>query len=124
VIATSSHIAIVDDDESVRESLHSLLASVGYSVVAFPSAEAFLASDSATGVGCLILDMHLPGMTGPALHQELDARHLPIPVVYITAYGEDDTRARALEDGAVDCLLKPFTEDALLRAIRTAVSGA
>lgn len=114
-------IVVVDDDESVRESLHGLLAAVGFDVAAFDSAEAFLASSLIPSTGCLILDMQMPGMSGPELHRHLTVSRQPVPVVYITAYGEDDTRARALENGAVDCLLKPFTEDALLRAVQSAL---
>ena len=116
-----SLIAVVDDDDSIRESLQGLLESIGFSVETFPSAQAFLASDCHSRTDCLILDVRMPGMWGPDLQRELARRKCRIPIVFITAHGDEDVRPRVLSDGAVDCLLKPFSEEALLRAIRTAI---
>lgn len=116
-----SLIAVVDDDESVRESLHGLLESIGFAVETFPSAYAFLQSECLARTDCLILDVRMPGMRGPDLQRELARRRYDIPIVFITAHGDEDIRPRVLSEGAVDCLLKPFSEEALLKAIRTAL---
>jgi len=114
-------ISVVDDDDSIRESLQGLLESIGFAVETFPSAQAFLDSGCHTRTDCLILDVRMPGMRGPELQRELSRRKWHIPIVFITAHGDEDIRPRVLCDGAVDCLLKPFSEEALLRAIRTAL---
>lgn len=114
-------IAVVDDDDSVRESLRGLLESLGYGVRTFESAQSFLESECPTECDCLILDVRMPGMRGPDLQRELARQGSAIPIVFITAYGDEEIRPRILSEGAVDCLLKPFTEEALLRAIRTAI---
>ena len=116
-------ICVVDDDESVRESLEGLLTSLGHRVETFASAEAFLASDRAERTACLILDVRMPGMSGPELLQELDARRQELPVVFITSYGYEDVRPRVRADRPVNYLSKPFTEDDLVEAIRTALQG-
>lgn len=116
-----SLIAVVDDDDSVRESLRGLLESLGFAVQTFSSAQAYLTSAYLTVTDCLILDVRMPGMPGPELQRELARRKLKTPIVFITAYGEEDIRPRVLSEGAVDCLLKPFTEEALLNAIRLAL---
>jgi FixJ family two-component response regulator len=119
-----SLISVVDDDDSIRESLRGLLESIGFAVETFPSAQAFLDSESHTRSDCLILDVRMPGMRGPDLQRELARRKANVPIVFITAHGDEDIRPRVLSDGAVDCLLKPFTEEALLRALRTALTPA
>jgi FixJ family two-component response regulator len=114
-------VSVVDDDESVRESLPDLLKEFGYAVQAFSSAEAFLASDYVDQTRCLILDIAMPGMSGPDLHRELVLRRHEIPVVFISAQGDAAVRPRLLRQGAVECLFKPFSEAALLDALHTAL---
>lgn len=116
-----SLVSVVDDDESVRESLPDLLRVCGFSVQAFSSAEEFLASEVVGQTKCLILDIAMPGMTGPALQQELRRRGQEIPIVYITARRDETVRPRMLEQGAVECLFKPFGEAALLDAVSAAL---
>jgi len=116
-----SSISVVDDDESLRESLEGLLKSMGYSVNVFSSAEVFLSSQALTKTDCLILDVRMPGMSGPELQQRLKMLGHRIPIIFITAHGDDDVIARVMADGAVDCLLKPFSEDSLLNAIGLAL---
>jgi len=116
-------ISIVDDDESVRESLPDLIREFGYSVNAFSSAEEFLASDSLGSTRCLILDIAMPGMSGPDLQKELKARAQKIPIVFITAHMNETDRPRLLEDGAIDCLFKPFSEADLQRAVEAALDA-
>jgi FixJ family two-component response regulator len=114
-------VSIVDDDESVRESLPDLLRELGFVVRAFSSAESFLASDALSQTRCLILDVAMPEMSGPELQRELARRRCQIPIVFITAQGDDSLRQRVLTDGAVECLFKPFSEAALLTAVQMAV---
>ncbi len=114
-------ISVVDDDESVRESLSGLIRSVGFGVLVFASAEELLTSDRLPDTDCLILDVRMPGMNGLELQRQLAASHMSIPVIFITAHGDEETRVRALNGGAVDYLLKPFSEEALLNAINTAL---
>ena len=114
-------VSVVDDDISVRESLPPLLRHVGYAAEAFSSAEAFLASDRVAETRCLVLDVAMPGMSGPDLQQELAHRSPAIPIVYITGQGDQTLRSRLLALGAVDCLFKPFSEDALLAALDAAL---
>jgi len=121
VMNTRSLVSIVDDDESVRESLPDLVRQFGFAARAFPSAEAFLASDSLTQTSCLILDVAMPGMSGPDLQRELAGRRQMIPIVFITASGDTAIRLRLLAQGAVECLFKPFSETALLDALTTAL---
>ena len=116
-----SLIAVVDDDESVRESLPDLLRECGFVARAFSSAEAFLASEVISEANCLILDVAMPGMSGPELQQELSRRQQEIPIVFITANGDQTVRPRLLANGAVECLFKPFSEAALLDALNTAL---
>jgi FixJ family two-component response regulator len=113
-------VAIVDDDESVRESLPDLLRESGYAAEAFASAQELLDSAELVRIGCLILDIAMPGMSGPELHQELRRRGQTVPVVFITAAGDKTVRPRLLAQGAVDCLFKPFSETAILEAISAA----
>jgi FixJ family two-component response regulator len=119
-----SLVAIVDDDESVRESLPDLLWEFGYAVQAFASAEDFLASGDLARTRCLILDIAMPGMSGPELKRELQRRGKAIPVVFITAHSDETVRPRLLELGAVDCLFKPFSDTALLAAVSSALRAA
>ncbi len=119
-MVASSLVAVVDDDESVRESLPDLLREFGFAAQAFSSAEEFLASDAIGETRCLILDIAMPGMSGPDLQQELKRRGQEIPIVFITAHGGDTVRPRLLEQGAVECLSKPFSENALLEALNAA----
>jgi len=115
-------ISIVDDDESVRESLDGLFRSVGFAVKVFASAEEFLNADHHDDVDCLLLDVRLPGMNGIELHRHLVAHHCEIPVVFITAHGsEEAVRSQALRNGAVDYLIKPLSEDTVLDALHKAL---
>jgi FixJ family two-component response regulator len=114
-------VSIVDDDESMRESLPGLLKEFGFAARAFSSAEEFLASESISGTRCLILDIVMPGMTGPDLQRELKVRRQDIPIVFITAGQDRTVRPRMLEEGAVECLFKPFSDTALLAALTTAL---
>jgi len=120
-MAIRSFVSVVDDDESLRESLPDLLKEFGFTARAFASAEEFLASDCVGDTGCLILDVAMPGMTGPALQLELSHRQPAIPIVFITAQRDDGLRPRLLAAGAVDCLFKPFSETALLEALNVAL---
>jgi FixJ family two-component response regulator len=119
-----SLISVVDDDESVRESLEGLLKSVGFRVEAFALAGDFLNSKALHNTDCLILDVRMPGMSGPELQRKLIASQHLIPIIFITAHGDEAVRARVLADGAVDCLLKPFSEDGLLNAVHVALGRA
>jgi FixJ family two-component response regulator len=120
-VVTRSLVSIVDDDESVRESLPDLLREFGFLAQAFASAEEFLGSEFVSQTKCLLLDVAMPGMSGPALQQELLRRQRPIPIVFITAHGDKSIRPRVLAAGAVDCLFKPFSEMALLEAVTGAL---
>jgi FixJ family two-component response regulator len=114
-------ISIVDDDESIRESLPDLLWEFGFAAQTFSSAEAFLASDFPGRSRCLILDVAMPGMSGLDLHVELARRSHTIPIIFITAQLDETVRARALAKGAVACLFKPFSERALREALHDAL---
>jgi FixJ family two-component response regulator len=114
-------VTVVDDDESVREALPDLLREFGFAAQAFASAEEFLASGRIDETHCLILDIAMPGMSGPDLQQELKARRQAIPIVFITAHGDATTRPRLIEQGAVDCLIKPFSDTALRAALDAAL---
>ena len=116
-------ISVVDDDVSVRESLPDLLRSFGFEVAPFASAEAFLASDSLSRTNCLILDISMPGMTGPELQEEVRRRRHDIPIVFITAHSDERIIPRLLERGAVACLYKPLSETALLESVNAALGG-
>jgi FixJ family two-component response regulator len=123
-VASLSLISVVDDDESVRESVQSLLRSVGFAVQVYASAEEFLNSDHLRDTDCLILDVRMPGMDGIELHRRLVASPIQMRVIFITAHGSnEDVRSRVLRDGAVDYLVKPFSEDALLNAVGAALSS-
>jgi FixJ family two-component response regulator len=113
----TSLVSVVDDDESVRESLPDLLREFGFAVRTFASAEEFLASDCVGQTRCLILDIAMPGLSGPDLQRELTLRRQEIPIVFITAHGDETVRPRLLERGAVECLPKPFSDTALREAL-------
>jgi FixJ family two-component response regulator len=115
-----SLVSVVDDDESVRESLPDLLRELGFAVQAFSSVEEFLASDCVCQTRCLILDIAMPGMSGPDLQRELTRRRKAIPIVFITAHRDETVRPRLLEQGAVECLFKPFSDTALREALDAA----
>jgi FixJ family two-component response regulator len=117
-------LTLIDDDRSVRESLPELLRESGYEVDTFASAEAFLASADPGRAKCLIVDVVMPGMSGPELQRELQRRGQSLPVIFITANADGTMRPRLLEQGAVECLFKPFTERALLAAIGSALRVA
>src|SRR4051794_12415318 len=114
-------VSVVDDDESVRESLPDLLKELGFSVCTFASGEAFLASECLHRTRCLILDITIPGMSGPDLQRELKHRQLAIPIVFISAHRDDGIRALLIGEGAVDCLFKPFGDTVLLNAMQLAL---
>jgi FixJ family two-component response regulator len=116
-----SLISVVDDDDSVRESLQCLIRSFGFAVEAFASAEELLNSYRLSNVRCLILDVRMPGMSGLELQRRLAAEGREIPVIFITAHGGAAARSQALKDGAVDYLFKPFREEVLLEAIHAAL---
>jgi FixJ family two-component response regulator len=119
---TRSLVSVVDDDESVRESLPDLLREFGFAVRAFSSSEEFLASDCIEQTSCLILDIAMPGMTGPELQQELKIHGKEIPIIFITAQRDETVRARVLKQGAVEFLLKPFSDTALRDALNAALA--
>jgi FixJ family two-component response regulator len=122
---TTRHlISVVDDDESVRESLPDLLNEFGFEAQTFSSAEEFLASDSVARTNCLVLDVAMPGMTGPELQQELKLRQHSMPIVFITAQRDATVRPRLIAEGAVDCLFKPFEPTDLLQALNNALGVA
>lgn len=114
-------VSVVDDDASVRESLPDLLAMFGFAARVFSSAEEFLESGYIDKTRCLILDIAMPGMTGPDLQQELKNRGQEIPIIFITAHGDDAIRPLLLKAGAVECLFKPFSRTALLEALKAAL---
>jgi len=114
-------LSVVDDDESVRESLPDLLRELGFAARTFSSAEEFLSSDCVDETRCLILDIAMPGMTGPELRLELKSRRREIPIVFITAQKDETMRARLLKEGAAGFLLKPFSDTALLAAVNAAL---
>lgn len=114
-------VSVVDDDESVRESLPDLLRELGFAAEAFSSADAFLTSDFVSETSCLLLDVAMSGMSGPELQQELIRRQHDIPIVFITANGDKTIRPRLLAQGAVECLFKPFSDAALLDALNAAL---
>lgn len=114
-------ICVVDDDESVRESLPDPLEELGFAVSVFASAEAYLASDVISSTRCLILDIAMPGMSGPELHRELLRRGIQTPVIFITGQPDGALHSSLLAQGAVACLLKPLSEEALCAALAIAV---
>jgi FixJ family two-component response regulator len=120
-ISANVLISVVDDDESVRESLPDLLRSFGYEVRAFASAEGFLASDVVSATDCLVLDIAMPGMSGPELYAEIVRQHRATPVIFITGNANPGICDQLLKQGAAACLLKPFDPHALVEAVRLAL---
>ena len=116
-------IGVVDDDESVREGVSSLLRSAGYRCALFPSAEAFLDSADLPNTSCAVLDIRMPGLSGLELQVRLRQMNRMIPIIVVTAHTDDAVRARALEQGAVAFLPKPFSEEALLGAIQASLNS-
>ena len=114
-------VSVVDDDQSVRESLPDLLCEFGFAARVFSSAEELLASDCVEQTRCLILDVAMPGMSGPNLQRELKLRGQEIPIIFITGSTDKTVRPRLLEQGAVECLFKPFSDTALLEAVNSAL---
>ena len=123
-MVTRPLITVVDDDESVRESLPDLLKEFGFEAQTFSSAEEFLASKSIAETRCLVLDVAMPGMTGPDLQRELRNRDQSIPIVFITGQRDEAIRPRLIAEGAVDCLFKPFEPTDLLQALNTALRAS
>jgi FixJ family two-component response regulator len=119
-----SLISVVDDDQSVREATTSLLKSNGFRAEVFSSAEDFLASRYLNETKCLVLDVQMPGMNGLELQRRLTYETRSIPIIFISAHINQEVRKQAARSGAVDFLPKPFSEEALLRAIRTALDSA
>ena len=122
-MASAPLISVVDDDDAVRQSLQRLITSVGLAVKVFASAEEFLNSEQLATTHCLILDVCMRRMNGFELQRQLVASHNEIPVIFITAHGDEGARSRALRGGALDYLLKPFSEEALLEAIQAALNA-
>jgi FixJ family two-component response regulator len=116
-------ISVVDDDEAVRDSLPDLLRSFGFDAAPFSSAEEFLTSDQLDRTACLVLDVAMPGMTGPDLQQELIRQKRRIPIVFITAHSDETLFPKLLGEGAVACLIKPFNEDDIVGAVSTALGS-
>jgi FixJ family two-component response regulator len=116
-------VTIVDDDESVRESLPDLLREMGFAARAFSSAEEFLKSDAVLQARCLLLDIAMPGISGPELQRELKRRGIRTPIIFITAHQDEVVRRDTIEQGATEWLLKPFTDTALLNALNAALPG-
>jgi FixJ family two-component response regulator len=115
------HIAVIDDDESVRESLPDLLRQFGYTAVAFDSAEQFLTFDRRQDFHCLVLDIAMPGMSGPELQRELAGRGEVFPIIFITGHADAGVRARLRKQGAIAVLIKPFSAEDLLSALKAAL---
>ena len=114
-------VAVIDDDDSVRTALKELLRSVGLPAQAFASAEEFLKSGQQQRTGCLIVDIHMPGISGLELQAKLNADHCRIPTIFITAHGDEKMRMQALRAGAVEFVTKPFDDEALLETVRAAL---
>jgi FixJ family two-component response regulator len=117
-------ISIVDDDESTRESTKGFVRSLGYQAAAFASAEEFLQSDSVDSTSCLITDVQMPGLSGIDLQRGLIAQGVQLPTIFITAFPEEEVRARAMKAGALGYLSKPFSEESLLRCLSTALGNS
>jgi len=123
-IPAQALVSVVDDDESVRESLPDLLKELGFAVQAFASADEFLKSGSVSATRCLLLDIAMPGMSGPELQQELAQRGHAIAIIFITARADETVRRQLIARGAVDCLFKPFSEQELKTALDAALPGS
>lgn len=114
-------VSIVDDDQSVRESLPDLLKELGFASQTFSSAEEFLAKDGISRSKCLVLDVAMPGMRGPELQEELNRRKIKIPIIFITGHRDESLRSRLVEQGAIACLIKPFSDAEMLDALKAAL---
>jgi FixJ family two-component response regulator len=121
--ALMAQVVVIDDDESVRESLPDLLRTLGFAAKAFASAEEFLAAECVAATRCLVLDVTMPGMSGPELHQQLILRKHTLAIIYITARADEALRQQLLRQGAVECLFKPFSEQQLRVALDAAMQG-
>jgi FixJ family two-component response regulator len=119
----SNVVAIIDDDESVREALLALIQTDGIPTLAFASAEGFLGSVELKRIGCLISDIRMPGMSGLELQSKLNEQRCKIPIIFITAHGDEKVRMQALRSGAVEFLVKPFDDEALLESVRAALNS-
>ena len=117
-------IAVVDDDEAIRDAIQSLLRAVGPRAAVFASAEDFLQADQRQATACLIVDVRMPRMSGLELQRQLTAANCPIPLIFLTAHGDAEMRARALRAGAVAFLDKPFSDEVLLRAVHAALQSS
>ena len=122
-VKEASVVAIVDDDESVREAVSALIQNDGIPTLAFVSAERFLNSDQLARVGCLVTDIRMPGMSGLELQSKLNEDRYKIPIIFITAHGDEKVRMQALRSGAVEFLVKPFDDEALLESVRAALTS-
>ena len=120
-MSTIPLIAVVDDDEAVRQAVDSLIRSAGYRAAVFASGEDFLHSNHRPNTACLIVDVRMPCMSGLELQQQLTTAHCPLPIIFITAHGDEDARAQVLSAGAVDFLYKPFNDEVLLSAVQAAL---
>jgi len=120
-MAGASLISLVDDDDSLRFLLASLIRSVGFQALSFASAEAFLSSTQARDSRCLIVDMRMPGMNGLELQRHIVAANWRLPIIFITSYADDDVRAAAVEAGAAGFLYKPFRDVELLKTMEAAL---
>jgi FixJ family two-component response regulator len=120
---TTKLVAIVDDDDSMRSALQGLLKAVGLPAQAFASAEEFLKSGQHHQIACLIADIRMPGMSGLELQTKLNAERCRIPIIFITAHGDEKMRMQALRAGAVEFLAKPFDEEVLLESVRAALEN-
>src|SRR5215469_769895 len=120
---TKPVISVVDDDESIRKSTTLLIESFGYEAAAFESAEALLASGQLHEISCLIIDVRMPGINGLQLQSQLAAAGYEVPIIFITAYEDRESRLRAMRAGAIAFIAKPFTDDLLLQSIRSALQG-
>src|ERR1700752_2002990 len=121
--AKNKLVAIVDDDDSMRSALKGLLKAVGLPALAFASAEEFLKSGQQRQAACLIADIRMPGMSGLELQAHLNAEHCRIPIIFITAHGDEKMRMQALRAGAVEFMAKPFDDEALLESVRAALES-
>jgi FixJ family two-component response regulator len=116
-------VAIVDDDESMRNALHGLMRAVGFQARTFASAEEFLESDDRRRTGCLIADIRMQGMSGLELQAALNASHSSVPTIFITAHGDEKMRKQALRSGALEFIAKPFDDEALIASVRAALES-
>ncbi|HEV2442282.1 MAG TPA: response regulator [Steroidobacteraceae bacterium] len=121
MVGVELNVAVIDDDESVRESLPDLLRELGYAAMAFGSAQEFLSSERLPDFHCLILDVAMPGMSGPELQRELLRRGQGVPIIFITAHADTSLRSILRQQGAVEVLIKPFSEEDLLSALKAAL---